>query len=83
MAGNYVVLHPAGEQVNVGGVGFSRDLSTLRRHAYAAKAGALIYTRLNVSGATREAEHEDICASHPKAKVQLTALDCDHKVAPL
>jgi hypothetical protein len=70
MAGNYVVVVPGDGSRKITTVGVTSDLSTIWRVAYGSKSEALLYTRLNVARSTREAEHHDICAAHPKVRTQ-------------
>lgn len=73
IAGNYVCVRPApGEPGGhvVAHVATSTDLSRARAELPKALrgAGVLVYTRLNVSRAIREAEHEDLAARHPRGE---------------
>jgi hypothetical protein len=61
-AGNYVFVREEAQGFTVLGVGESNDLATLAVDWPAARRrGAThVFTRLNVSRATREAEHQDL-----------------------
>jgi hypothetical protein len=74
IAGNYVFVRQAGDAVKVVLAGLTNDLSTCRkefRKAVSRKA-THVYTRLNVSRATRHAEHDDLVAGCQPALVSET-----------
>lgn len=65
IAGNYAVLKPRARGFTVRLVGATNDLSQARAACPAdILKGAQLYTRLNVSRAAREAEHEDLLANY-------------------
>lgn len=66
MAGNYALVRVENERAAVIGVGESLDLSRVADEIPAKLRATepLIYTRLNVSRAIREAEHADLVAQH-------------------
>lgn len=66
VAGNFVVVLGGPDRVLV--IGMTNDLSQARSATKAA-GETHVYTRLNVARATREAEHADLVAHHPKARV--------------
>jgi len=68
VAGNFVVVRAVAARVEVLAIGVTNDLSRARPAA-AAKDADQVYTRLNVARATREAEHDDLVAGYPKARV--------------
>lgn len=68
VAGNFVVVREARFPVEVLVIGVTGDLSQARSAANAMGEDR-VYTRLNVARATREAEHDDLAARHPKARV--------------
>ena len=68
VAGNFVVVREARYPVDVVVIGVTNDLSRAWSAA-AAKDEDRVYTRLNVARATREAEHDDMVARSPKARV--------------
>lgn len=68
VAGNFVVVREAAFPVDVLVIGVTGDLSQARSAANA-KGEDRLYTRLNVARATREAEHDDLVARYPKARV--------------
>jgi len=68
VAGNFVVVRAAVARVEVLAIGVTNDLSRARSAA-AAKDEDQVVTRLNVARATREAEHDDMVAQYPKARV--------------
>ena len=70
VAGNFVVLSgaAAGEVLVIG---ITNDLSRARG-AIRGKVDDLVYTRLNVARATREAEHADLAASYPEAQIVMS-----------
>lgn len=68
VAGNFVVVREARFPVDVLVIGVTGDLSQARLAANA-KGEDRLYTRLNVARATREAEHDDLVARYPKARV--------------
>jgi hypothetical protein len=61
IAGNFAVIDAAGTPLRIG---VTNDLSTV---AVADLASGQLFTRLNVSRATREAEHEDLVQRYPGA----------------
>lgn len=70
MAGNFVAVDRPKDQVRIVMAGVIGDLS--RAPTAAATAGCKaeeMFVRLNVSGQTRSAEHEDLVANHRPAKV--------------
>jgi hypothetical protein len=71
VAGNYVVVRQEVDGFKVGVVGIADDLSKVRAEGskVVAADGAHIFTRLNVSRATRTAEHDDIAARYSKARL--------------
>ena len=71
IAGNYMFVRESSDGVKVVLAGLTNDLSSCRKEfRKAAKRKAThIYTRLNVSRATRHAEHEDIVAGIKPALV--------------
>jgi hypothetical protein len=75
IAGNYVCAQAAADGYAVLGVGECMDLSQVREQLpkRLREAATHIYTRLNVARATRSAEHEDLAARYPGAKVRATA----------
>ncbi len=66
IAGNFVVVLGSPDQIAV--IGMTNDLSQARA-ATQANGEAQVYTRLNVARVTREAEHADLLARYPKARV--------------
>lgn len=66
IAGNFVVVREGSVEVVV--IGMTNDLSQARS-ATKSNGQAQVYTRLNVARATREAEHADLLAFYPKARV--------------
>lgn len=62
IAGNFVVLAAEG---TVQVIGITNDLSAIKLQL----PEGLLFTRLNVSRASREAEHGDLAAQHPDAAV--------------
>lgn len=68
IAGNFIVVREGSFPVEVVVIGMTNDLSQARSSTKA-KGEALVYTRLNVARATREAEHADLAARWPKARV--------------
>ncbi|UTP38192.1 hypothetical protein M9M90_13290 [Phenylobacterium sp. LH3H17] len=68
VAGNFVVVREARFPLDVQVIGVTGDLSQARLAAKA-KGEERIFTRLNVARATREAEHDDLVARYPKARV--------------
>ena len=71
IAGNYVYVREVGKGFKVVLVGVATDLSRCRAElgkVVPRKAGH-VYTRLNVSRATRHAEHDDLVAAHHPALV--------------
>jgi hypothetical protein len=75
IAGNYVYVREDADGFTVIAMGETDDLSRARADwAKAAKRGAThVYTRLNVPRAVREAEHADISAHQPGARVNEAA----------
>jgi hypothetical protein len=71
VAGNYVYVREEAVGCKVLTLGECNDLSQARSDwTKAARRGAThVFTRLNVSRAVRTAEHEDLAASHPTARV--------------
>ena len=71
VAGNYVYVREKADGFTVLTVGESNDLSHARADLPSARRrGAThVFTRLNVSRAIRTAEHEDLVAGYPAAKV--------------
>lgn len=69
-AGNFAVLAFDGSQVTIVGLGVCSDLSRAKQLAQStlAEAERHLFTRLNVSRAVRDAEHEDLAAAQPSAK---------------
>ena len=69
-AGNFAVLAFEGPEVTIVGLGVCSDLSRAKQLAQATLADApgQLFTRLNVSRAVRDAEHEDLVAAQPAAK---------------
>ncbi|WP_332774046.1 hypothetical protein [Phenylobacterium sp.] len=68
IAGNFVVVLEGAFPVEVVVIGMTNDLSQAQ-WGTRAKGEARVYTRLNVARATREAEHADLVARWPKARV--------------
>ena len=70
-AGNYVVVKAVAAGIKVIVAGASRDLSQVRASlsASARRKDAHLYTRLNISRAPRQAEHQDIVAHYKPAQV--------------
>ena|SRR3990167_7896701 len=68
IAGNFIVVLEGAFPVEVVVIGMTNDLSQART-APKTKGEARVYTRLNVARATREAEHADLVARWPKARV--------------
>ncbi len=69
-AGNFAVLAFDSQGVTIVALGVSSDLSrakALAQETLAASSGHL-FTRLNVSRALRDTEHEDLLAGQPTAK---------------
>ncbi|WP_312161731.1 hypothetical protein [Phenylobacterium sp.] len=69
-AGNFAVLAFDSQGVTIVALGISSDLSrakTLAQETLAASSGHL-FTRLNVSRALRDTEHEDLLAAQPAAQ---------------
>ena len=65
IAGNYAVLKSRASGFTVRLVGATNDLSQARALCPPeALKGAQLYTRLNVSRAARESEHQDLLASY-------------------
>jgi hypothetical protein len=75
IAGNYVYVKDEAEGPKVLQVGECNDLSTARAGwSKATRRGAThVFTRLNVSRAVRIAEHEDLLANFPAARVSEAA----------
>ena len=71
IAGNYAFVRETAEPT-VMVVGVTTDLSKARASLPRRGRGAPIgvYVRLNVSRTAREAEHEDIAAAHPRARIE-------------
>jgi hypothetical protein len=71
IAGNYAYVRDA-EPPAVVVVGVTTDLSGARAGLpRGGRGGPLgVYVRLNVSRAVREAEHDDIAAAHPRARIE-------------
>jgi hypothetical protein len=71
MAGNFAYVRQEADGFTVLVLGESSNLALARSDwPRAAKAGAThVFTRLNVSRATRTAEHADIAAVHAKARL--------------
>ncbi|UTP38256.1 hypothetical protein M9M90_13640 [Phenylobacterium sp. LH3H17] len=67
VAGNFVVAVAGPASVEVLVVGLTNDLS--RAEAAAGSEEGQIYRRLNVARAAREAEHDDLAAGYPQARV--------------
>ncbi|UTP38320.1 hypothetical protein M9M90_13980 [Phenylobacterium sp. LH3H17] len=67
VAGNFVVAVALPTSVEILVVGVTTDLS--RIETAAEEPGGRIYRRLNVARATREAEHADLAAGYPEARV--------------
>ncbi|WP_421934307.1 hypothetical protein [Phenylobacterium sp.] len=68
VAGNFVVVLEGAFPVEVVVIGMTNDLSQARSGTKT-NGEARVYTRLNVARATREAEHADLVARWPKARV--------------
>lgn len=69
-AGNFAVLAFGAQGVTIVALGVSSDLSrakALSQDTLAASSGHL-FTRLNVSRALRDTEHEDLLAAQPTAQ---------------
>jgi len=71
IAGNYVFVRGDATGVKVVLAGLTNDLSTCRKEfrKAASRKATHVYTRLNVSRATRNAEHEDLVAGYKPALV--------------
>ena len=69
IAGNYIYVRKAGAGFKVVVAGLSNDLSTCRRglEKSGPRAATHVYTRLNVSRATRNTEHDDIVVAYEPA----------------
>jgi hypothetical protein len=63
IAGNYAIVRTRTREVV--GLGLVENLAEVRRDAGEFPNGVVIYTRLNVSRAQREAEHLDLGAADP------------------
>jgi len=72
IGGNYLFVRIDDEQVEVLVIGTTNDLSRAKStFPKAEKRGAThVFTRLNVTRSTREAEHQDIAAAHPSTKAE-------------
>lgn len=73
IAGNYVVVKEAdGATPEVRVIGVTSDLSRVGASMRKAQRNGpvQVYTRLNVSRAVREAEHQDLVAQHGQARVE-------------
>lgn len=75
VAGNYAYIREEPAGFTVVAVGESNDLSQARADwPKTAKRGVThLYTRLNVPGAVREAEHADIAARYQRARAPQAA----------
>ena len=69
-AGNFAVLAFEGPEATIIGLGVCSDLSRAKQLAQATLADGQghLFTRLNVSRAVRDAEHEDLAAAQPAAR---------------
>ncbi|KQW72851.1 hypothetical protein ASE17_07725 [Phenylobacterium sp. Root77] len=69
-AGNFAVLAFEGQGVSIVGLGVCSDLSRAKQlsHDTLSASSGHLFTRLNVSRAVRDAEHDDLQAAEPAAK---------------
>ncbi len=67
IAGNFALVTIEDGKVTVSTLGKSNDLSRLM--APTEPPEAQVYTRLNVARAIRTAEHDDLAAAYPSARV--------------
>jgi hypothetical protein len=74
IAGNYVFVREAAQGFKVVLAGLTNDLSTCRAELGKAvpRKAVHVYTRLNVSRATRHAEHDDLVAGYKPSVVSET-----------
>ncbi|HEY9234600.1 MULTISPECIES: hypothetical protein [Phenylobacterium] len=68
-AGNFAVLVFENDRPEIVALGVSSDLSRAKAAAQETltQTSGYLFTRLNVSRASRHAEHDDLLASQPKA----------------